>query len=1350
MSAAEPVNRYGPLRWMIRIAGAVLLLALVVTALYVGAGRYLITQVGVYEADVEALLTERLGRNVEIDDLSGDWVGFDPVIVVDGLAVGEPGAPDASLQRLRIRLATVSSLMRGRLVFSEFSANHADITMTQDTEGGVGLAGLWQPPAEEAQGLELLEAAAEDFDHSFSDWVRGLGRILADPVVHVSDLRVRVQTPGANEQRYQIPSIELSFQQGVFSAAGRLIGVDTAETVAWFTLEGKHFFRGGFDGTVFLDIRSERLFDAFLSRYEWFEIGLEGLNLRTSTWLTFENGQVSRLLSRLETPYLQLRSASETLSPIQDLDVTLTARRLDAPCAEPNPCNPAWELQAHNLRYRWLDEQVGPLNMSWENDVDSWRLAIDTVPLDNVVRFIRALEVMPDWASQYLHGYRPRGELRQMVFEYPQSGEYRLTAALRQAAVDAAWGAPVVEGLDGWVEHSPNGGRVRYDSRNTVFGFPDLFAAAWPFQRLSGEVTWRWQNPGWRVSGDDLRFQYREDVFLNGGFDLLLSPVETNTLGLQVGISGANHEQIAQFVPLGAVGEPLYDWLTGAIKEGEIPWGWYYGSGPIQQTAPSGSTVSEAPTDERAETETETETKVGQDRFTSAMVFDFDDVVFRYAESWPELGNGAGQFRYHGGEGWVDLDRASVGGITLQPSRIQVDTLGEETRVDIDLKAPVTGQDLNYWLEKSPLGELMGNPGDTVQVDGTADLALKVSVYPTAGSETATEVDLILSAAGLEIEHLASGLEWTDLFGEIRYSTRSGLAANGLQGQFMGRDAHFELSGGVGGASVQVHQWGHADVDAIARRWLKEPLPWVTGEFDYDLRASFGGGTENAPESPIVGFRIALDQVAVDFPAPLGKAAGTPGVLHGNLVVEAGERMRLHGALLNGPQPQQLGYQALWVHGELDAASIRLGSESAELVEGMYFIGGKIAQLDLDQWSGKLQNLGGGGEDNAAGDALAGLSLPVKLDLVAQQLAIGGIELGRVALAATNAGGGWQVEAQGKQLSGTALFPQSGPYQIELDHFALPVRQGEQDATPDLAPEQARLYPDVDVSIQELWLGDNNYGRWRFRLRSSQESLDLRDLEAETGSLIFSGNMSWQFGDSGPGRTRLIGDLKGGSIRDLNAWVQGGVPLVSDSTNAHVDLNWPGSPQKFDLSGAEGGLALSLEDGRILDQNNAAQVFRVFGVLNADTLLRRLRLDFSDLYKPGVSFEALSGTAVIDNGVLTLDPELQLAGPSGAFRLTGQTHLIDESLDMRLVVVLPLTQNLPMAALLLGAAAPVGGALFIIDKLLGDPLSKLTSATYDVSGSWKQPQIKLRSIFDTGSPGKENKAPDQRVDGPDT
>lgn len=1328
------------LRWAVTGIWSLAVFALLLLAVYAGLGRYLITQVGVYEADLEALLSERLGRTVQIETFTGSWVGLDPVLHVDGLTVGDPDAPDAALQRVRIRLATVSTLVRGRLVFSEFSANHADLTLTQDSKGVLGLAGLWQPPVDEVTGLELLEAAVQDFDNSFSDWIEELGKILADPVVRVSDLRLTLRTPDHEDQHYQIPAIDLAFQNGVFSAQGRLNRVDTSETIAWFTLEGSRFFSGSFDGAVYLDIRSERLFDTFLQRYEWFDVGVNGLDLRAAIWLDFAGGDVSGARARVETPYLQLRAPAMTLPPIEDLGVTLAVERLKRPCPADRPCGqPLWRIQARDLQYRWQDDSVGPVNLVWAADNEGWHLGVDSLPIGSLAELAVALDVLPAPASQALTDYRPQGDAERLNVHFAGPEDYRITADLRQVGVAAHAGAPVVDGLDGWFEQGADGGRVIYDSANIIFGFPELFAGAWQFERMTGEVHWQQrpvpdtpdtaggQQAAWQVQGQDLRFQYTAEMVLGGAFEVVLGAGQRDSLALRVGLVDAKAKHLSQFVPVGAVGEELYGWLTTALKAGTIPWGWYYGYGPIGAD------------------EAEAEESRSGDSFTSAMAFDFRGFELLYTEGWPPLTQADGQFRYQAGLGWVDVDSALLGGLEPLPSQVRIDTREGPTRVDVRTGGLITGDNLRYWLDHSPLNEATGDP-DSLGFAGSADLALGLTVFP--GSAHPTQVDASLDLQGLSITHSDSGYSWRDLTGAVNYNSLKGLSADDVKGRFLEHEVRFSLSGATAERPVEVHQWGRATVGELKAALdpgLSPLLAPVDGAFDYDLRG-IGG------DQPVLGFQLNLTDLAVDLPAPLAKEYGEDGLLQGNLVQESDGRLRLQGAWQD-----VFAYQLVWEQRELREGSLEMGAETATLQPGRFYLGGSVDYLNLDQWSQALEpllatNSGAGraqGQDqqkeqeqeqapepfNVEMPAAETRQWPVSLAVTTGQLLAAGYDFGPVDIGVEPSGADWRIELAGPRASGTVLWREADLHQLSLERLQLIPSQ---DASVAAAESDDGLgqpadYPSADVAIKELWLGDRNYGSWAFQARSTADILYIDALEAHTGSLAFTGGLVWQQDAATGGQTRLTGELEGGNIRDLNAWLEAGVPLDSRSTKARLDLTWPGPPQGFALATVRGEMALGLKDGTILDENNVAQIFRVFGILNADTLMRRLRLDFSDLYKAGVSFEALSGSARVAEGVLALDPELQLTGPSGAFRLTGSTDLVAESLDMRLVVVLPLTQNLPAAALLFGAAAPVGGALFILDKLLGDPLSKLTSATYDVSGGWDKPNVKLRSIFDTGS-----------------
>ena len=73
---------------------------------------------------------------------------------------------------------------------------------------------------------------------------------------------------------------------------------------------------------------------------------------------------------------------------------------------------------------------------------------------------------------------------------------------------------------------------------------------------------------------------------------------------------------------------------------------------------------------------------------------------------------------------------------------------------------------------------------------------------------------------------------------------------------------------------------------------------------------------------------------------------------------------------------------------------------------------------------------------------------------------------------------------------------------------------------------------------------------------------------------------------------------------------------------------------------------------------------------------------------------------------------------------SGEIDLGGKTLDMQVNVTLPLVSNTPLAAVLLGAPQ-VAGALFLIDKLIGDKIEKATSIAYNLSGAWDSPELKL-------------------------
>jgi uncharacterized protein YhdP len=140
----------------------------------------------------------------------------------------------------------------------------------------------------------------------------------------------------------------------------------------------------------------------------------------------------------------------------------------------------------------------------------------------------------------------------------------------------------------------------------------------------------------------------------------------------------------------------------------------------------------------------------------------------------------------------------------------------------------------------------------------------------------------------------------------------------------------------------------------------------------------------------------------------------------------------------------------------------------------------------------------------------------------------------------------------------------------------------------------------------------------------------------------------------------------------------------------------------------------------------------VFGLLNFNSIGRRLRLDFSDLTGKGLSYDQVKGLLVSSDGVYVTRDPIIMTGPSSNLEINGTMDMVKDRVDAKLLVTLPVTNNLPIAALLIGAPA-IGGALFLADKLFGDRVARFASVQYRIEGTVKDPKVVYDKPFEKKS-----------------
>lgn len=345
-----------------------------------------------------------------------------------------------------------------------------------------------------------------------------------------------------------------------------------------------------------------------------------------------------------------------------------------------------------------------------------------------------------------------------------------------------------------------------------------------------------------------------------------------------------------------------------------------------------------------------------------------------------------------------------------------------------------------------------------------------------------------------------------------------------------------------------------------------------------------------------------------------------------------------------------------------------------------------------------------------------------------------------------------QLDFSSQPLQGQLIMPLANNdqgYQLHLDHLKLPAAHSKKQQPEKNLPEENQLTKEaqqaaqeetndplaelnlanlkpIQLSINQLYRGDNLLGSLKANLTPTQQGFDIHPLTAQLKDSQLTAKLSWQQGQ----HTEFNGQIKGGNLNpSFSAITSEPLPLNSKKHEFNWQLSWPASPLHFQLAAAQGQLNLNLADGNFPKTGGGVNTLsQMFSLLNIDSLFKRLKLDFSDVNKKGMTYSSIKGSYQLNNGLLTNSKPTEVKSSATRLSLTGEINLVTQELDQELKLVLPVAQSLPLAAVLVGAPQ-VGAGIWLTQKLFGRSLDKITQATYQVQGSLAEPEIKLKKVF---------------------
>lgn len=1277
-------------RWLRRFLDSLILLLvgwLLLAAAYVSLGRQFVPAVADYQEELVSWVEQQTGRAIELSSLQGQMQGAQPVFTLRGLRVHEGVSRDSpvllELDHVTARVDVFASLWHRQPVMDALQLEGLALEVLQDAQGHWRLTGLGPQ-----------EASVDGLD-------RALEMLFEQRRITLLDTNIRISPWQQPEWVFSDGDLTL-LNRGRWHRLDAMVQLPDSEQVSLQV-------QAQFAGTDWR--KADLTFFAALPVNDWSSwlpadmlqsVRIEHVMAGGEVWGSWRNVQLQQLSGVVTAPTVAL-TLPRPAPVLEDVHLRFALNL--------GPNQQTLDVDELTLRQgdqRWPSTR---LQVQRQADDGQWQARADHLSLDLLGDWLPRL-VPNERASEILTTLAPEGSLEDVLLTGSDLNDienWSLHAQLQNVGVQAWESVPGIDGISGVLWGTPANGTLLVASDAWSIDLPELFPEPWHYDRIDGELSWRWSSdeglhlsaPGARVQGDEgqASAQLKLHIPRSG---------EIPTMDLRVALQDGRAEFYDRYLPTRtpAMSSALTQWLTDAQLKGDVP---------LVVFDFQGSLLHGATPEERIVSL--------YGRLEQGSLF--------FQPGWPELNDVSGTIRLRNTE--LEINQAHARLLTTQLNDVLV-TLDHhhlEDAFDLHVAGHFDGPlaDGLHLMQQTPLAQLTGDPLKGWEGTGRLQGDLQLVVPLDREHEPALQLDLQAQAQKLYISPIDASVH--ELNGQFNYQHGKGLQSDPFTLQFLGKPVTGRLD--LQGKDQRLRLSGTHDIDDLLKWPMLAVVPWqlAKGSTRWDAQLLLGDNLQRLRvESDLEGLQL-------DLPDPLGKTSGAQLPSHLQLDLGASNRWQFQlGADLQGLMIERDGTFS----GDI---RYRQGAPRMSSINGIS-VNARVPKFDLPQWQQWYADSGLGNKEVTLSEANTTSSKPVPAIDVIRSLQVEaghftglGLDIQNLTVTAKPVTQGWEMRVEHPELAGKILLPSKVDAVIALDLQRLHFPESEKppasaEALIDPLVSQDPLQkmdpgslPAMDINIDQLSWGEDIVGATSFKLRPVKEGLEIQEIDlALRGGLQLNGSMHWT-----AQRSRFDGKLAATDIGEvLRAW-RYAPTITSKAFTGDISLDWPGSPAWFAIKRASGSVALEANKGMLQSGDSSAEALRVFGLLNFNSLARRLRLDFSDLFGRGTAYDTLQAEAALTNGLIQTMGAWVVEGPSAKLQLEGSVDLPSDRIDMGLLVTLPLSNNLPLAAIIAGAPQ-IGGVLYLVDKLWGDKVARLASVKYRISGKWTKPEVDFDRAFD--------------------
>lgn len=1029
-------------------------------------------------------------------------------------------------------------------------------------------------------------------------------------------------------------------------------------------------------------------------------LGLE--QLRVSTKLRFlgdSDSTVERAAGSLQITLLE----AETLPwPVRVELAGLQLSELDFSHSLPQMAVRLESLEGY------LGEHVVAVNgliLQLATEPDELRLYIARQELYGLVDFALPLLTLPDDIAINLREFAPAGEVHNLLLRLPLASpqDFVVTAQLRALESHPTrnnW--PGISGLAGELYANLQGGVLHLrDVREAVLSIPTYFPP-WNLTDVTGSLSWRLYPDSVLISGDNLRL--RVDGSPLWGMVSVVLPFRSDDepARLEALMQGQNLE-----ASLGWQYTPRLPGLDGLIAY-------------LRESLQGGKVNLEG-----VSVWADLEANEG---FGLHMLMNAKDAKVQYAPSWPPLTAGSGRVEVLRDRVFIESGAGLLGGIQVQSGQVQV--------------LPVPNR--AGWMEVQMKGDFSGDVGDGLAFLLNSDLRQYLEdglggaegqgpmigrmtrgsiLLPPVGESQEYETDI-----RLETRFLGARMYWPEwsvdlrqMSGQLVVDTRENFSSSGLQGTLFGETVLIEAGGEGEIGTSDAHTYfdlsqgriGAADMEPYIGEWYQ----FLTGSTGYRGRMMI----PYAPESEVTLTAVSnMKGMAVDVPTPFRKGADEEQEMNLVLRFAADAQSPVRIQMVSRSACADLLYLEDVLGGALWLNEQAACEDSWQLPRAMapLEIRGSVDRVDVGEQVAFVGRIPVEEGDDSQ------LAL---IDVRAKQVNIGGFTFEDLPILMRPDEAGQRFVLDSEDIVGEVYVPDAadGVSLVELEYLRIPQSYGSgglQNSSPEIVGA-------ITMEVERLVYAGEELGQWELNtypqpgsLRVNFEPIATNKLRLEPPLDVLEEKpyMLWQ-----DGKTRLHFRAVAEDGSSLLRILPEGMFNRLKSASMDVSVGWPGSPADFSIHQLDGTVQLELQDTDInLSEGGAiGPLLTAASVLNIGNLINSLVTQ--KLHQvSGTWFRIVRAQTELQPGEINFK-ELLAMGSSSTIYSRGMMYLREEespTLNMDVQLLLPVAKALPWYVMALGGLT-AGVGVYLLDFILGKPLSRATTASMHMSGTLADPDI---------------------------